>query len=64
MRIRRTPAVNLSEARAQAKRLDWEMLKLWAELGEVCLKYLDESGCCCESDTDYGYGKRAQQLWH
>ena len=37
------------------------MLKLWAELGEVCLKYLDESGCCCESDTDYGYGKRAEQ---
>ena len=45
----------------QAKRLDWETLKLWAELEVVCLKYLDQSGCCCESDTDYGYSKRGEQ---
>ena len=27
----------------------------------ICLKYLDESGCCCQSPTDYGYAKRGQQ---
>lgn len=29
----------------KAKHQDWELLKLWAQLGLVCLKYLDESGC-------------------
>ena len=37
------------------------MLKLWVKTGVICLKYLDESGCCCQSSTDYGYGKRGQQ---
>ncbi|MCX7597178.1 MAG: IS630 family transposase [Fischerella sp.] len=45
----------------QAKRLDWEMLKLWALLGTICLKYLDESGCDCQRSTNYCYGKRGQQ---
>ena len=45
----------------QAKQLDWEMLKLWAHLGEVQLKYLDESGCCCQSSTDYGYVQKGRQ---
>lgn len=37
------------------------MLKLWAELGIICLKYLDESGCCPQSPTNYSYGKRGKQ---
>lgn len=27
----------------------------------VCLKYLDESGCCCQSPVDYSYSKRGVQ---
>lgn len=45
----------------QAKQLDWQLLKLWAELGEIQLKYLDESGCYCQSPTDYGYVQKGQQ---
>jgi putative transposase len=30
-------------------------------LGIVCLKYLDESGCCPQSPTEYSYGKRGVQ---
>lgn len=45
----------------QAKQLDWEMLKLWAQLGEVHLKYLDEAGSYCQSPTDYGYSRKGQQ---
>lgn len=45
----------------QAKQLDWELLKLWAATAEICLKYLDESGCCCESATEYTYSLRGQQ---
>lgn len=37
------------------------MLKLWAQQGVICLKYLDESGCCPQSPTDYSYGKRGEQ---
>jgi putative transposase len=37
------------------------MLKMWAELGMVCLKYLDESGCCPQSPANYSYGKRGAQ---
>lgn len=37
------------------------MLKAWAGLGVVCLKYLDESGCCPQRSSDYGYGLRGQQ---
>jgi putative transposase len=45
----------------QAKQLDWELLKLWAQLGEIHLKYLDEAGCYCQSPTDYGYSRKGQQ---
>lgn len=45
----------------QAKRSDWEMLKVWAQLSVICLKYLDESGCCCVRSSDYGYSPRGQQ---
>jgi putative transposase len=45
----------------QAKQLDWELLKLWAQLGEIHLKYLDEAGCYCQSPTDYGYTRKGQQ---
>ena len=44
-----------------AKQADWELLKLWAELGLIHLKYLDESGCYCHSPTDYAYAPRGQQ---
>lgn len=45
----------------QAKQLDWQLLKLWAEWGEIHLKYLDEAGCYCQSPTDYGYSRKGQQ---
>ena len=41
--------------------MDWELLKLWAQLGVVYLKYLDESGCYCQSPTSYSYGRRGEQ---
>lgn len=41
--------------------MDWELLKLWAQLGVVYLKYLDESGCYCTSPTSYSYGRRGEQ---
>jgi putative transposase len=34
---------------------------LWAQLGEIHLKYLDEAGCYCQSPTDYGYTRKGQQ---
>ncbi|MEG5001923.1 hypothetical protein [Microcoleus sp. B4-D4] len=40
---------------------DWEMLQLWAEQGVIRLKYLDESGCYCQSPTDYSYSRRGSQ---
>lgn len=45
----------------RAKQADWELLKLWALLGLVHLKYLDESGCYCHSPTGYAYAPRGQQ---
>ncbi|MBD3887158.1 transposase [Phormidium tenue FACHB-886] len=45
----------------QAKQLDWQLLKQWAEDGQIQLKYLDESGCYCQSPTDYGYVPKGQQ---
>lgn len=36
-------------------------MKLWAQLGEIHLKYLDEAGCYCQSPTDYGYTRKGQQ---
>lgn len=38
-----------------------ELLKLWAQLGLVHLKYLDESGCYCQSPTGYAYSPLGQQ---
>ena len=37
------------------------MLKQWAQLGVVCLKYLDESGCYLQRASDYAYSPRGQQ---
>lgn len=37
------------------------MLKLWAQQGLICLQYLDESGCCPQRSSDYGYSPRGQQ---
>lgn len=37
------------------------MLKLWAELGLICLKYLDESGFERSSFLGYTYALRGQQ---
>jgi putative transposase len=37
------------------------MLQLWAELGVIRLKYLDESGCYCQSSTNYSYSRRGSQ---
>lgn len=44
-RMRLSPAVAVNPQAVQAKRLDWEMLKLWAECGLIRLLYLDECGC-------------------
>lgn len=60
-RIRKAPALKPASDFVRAKRSDWELLKQWAEAGEVCLKYLDESGCCCESSTEYAYNQRGKQ---
>lgn len=38
-----------------AKQTDWELIKLWAVLGLLHLKNLDESGCYCHSSTGYAY---------
>lgn len=55
--------MTLPQAKAYkaAKQLDWQLLKLWAQRGEVRLKYLDESGCYCQSPTDYGYCQKGKQ---
>ena len=37
------------------------MLKHWAHLGVICLKYLDESGCCLQRASEYAYSPRGQQ---
>ena len=60
-RIHLSPPAQKPTAHYRAKNANWEMLKLWAQLGIVCLKYLDESGCCTQSSTDYGYGQRGEQ---
>jgi putative transposase len=56
-----SPPEQTTTTHYQAKRADWEMLKAWAQLGMICLKYLDESGCCPQSSTNYSYGKRGVQ---
>jgi hypothetical protein len=53
-----TTAENTTDSEPQlmkASQADWELLKLWAPLGLVHLKYLDESGCCGHCPTGYGY---------
>lgn len=37
------------------------MLKLWADSGLICLKYLDESGFERTSSLTYSYSRRGQQ---
>lgn len=37
------------------------MLKAWAHLDVICLKYLNESGCCVQRSSDYAYSPRGQQ---
>lgn len=59
--MRKAPALITESNSLRAKRNDWELLQRWAEEGEICLKYLDESGCCCESSTEYTYTQRGQQ---
>jgi putative transposase len=54
-RIRQSPPTNTPTKHYQAKRSDWEMLKAWAQLGVICLKYLDESGSCIQRSSDYAY---------
>jgi putative transposase len=38
-----------------------ELLQQWAQLGIIVLKYLDESGCYCQSPTDYSYAPIGKQ---
>lgn len=59
--MRLSPAMPVNPQSVQAKRTDWEMLKLWAECGLLRLLYLDECGCSCTGSVDYSYGKRGQQ---
>lgn len=59
--MRKAPALASESVFAQAKENDLELLKLWAKVGAICLKYLDESGCCCESNTEYAYSQCGKQ---
>jgi putative transposase len=59
--MRQAPAPNREPELLIRKKLDWEMLKQWSEEGIICLKYLDESGCYCQSPTDYSYSQRGKQ---
>ena len=59
--MRVSPGLAVNPQAVQAKRLDWEMLKLWVASGLVRLLYLDECGCCCQSPTDYSYSKQGEQ---
>lgn len=45
----------------EAKKKDLEMLKKWAEMELITLKYLDESGVYPESPLVYSYGKKGEQ---
>lgn len=45
----------------QIKQADLEMLELSAAVGEIDLKYLDESGFCAWSEPSYSYYFRGQQ---
>ena len=52
-RVRPCPPASTKPAQQQAKQVDLELLQQWAQLGMIVLKYLDESGCYCQSPTDY-----------
>lgn len=43
------------------KQADLDMLEWAAAVGEICLKYLDESGFCQWSPVGYSYFFRGQQ---
>jgi hypothetical protein len=45
----------------QLKQADLDMLEWAAAVGEICLKYLDESGFCCWSPVGYSYYFRGEQ---
>ena len=45
----------------QIKQADLDMLEVAAALGEIELKYLDESGFCMWSPVSYTYFPRGQQ---
>lgn len=45
----------------QIKQADLDMLELSAAVGEIDLKYLDESGFCTWSEPSYSYYLRGQQ---
>jgi transposase len=60
-RMRYCPPEPKNTKYVQAKQADWEMLKLWSQIGIICLKYLDESGSYSQSPTNYSYSKRGQQ---
>ena len=60
-RLRVSPGIAQNPQLLQAKRSDWEMLKLWAASGLMRLLYLDECGCCCQSPTDYSLSIRGEQ---
>ena len=45
----------------QIKQADLEMLELSAAVGEIDLKYLDESGFCAWSEPSYSYYFRGEQ---
>jgi putative transposase len=44
-----------------AKQADGQLLKLWAQAGAICLKYLDESGFERCSSLNYTYARRGKQ---
>lgn len=45
----------------EVKKADLEMLELAAGAGEICLKYLDESGFSLWAETVYSWGKIGEQ---
>ena len=56
-RLRRKPPIFTNQKYQEAKKKDWQTLKLWAEQELITLLYLDESGCCPESPLSYRYGQ-------
>ena len=56
-RLRQSPPPAKSADYQQAKQAEELLLKHWAELGIICLKYLDESGF--ERTSPLGYSGRS-----